>query len=55
LQTLQEQVDQQVQMEQEQMQIQQEQQNQEQATQNSPTGQLLNSIASKIGGGNVQG
>jgi hypothetical protein len=50
LQTLQEQVDQQMQMEQAQM----EQQNQiEQQTQNSPTGKLLNSIAQKIGGTNA--
>jgi serine phosphatase RsbU (regulator of sigma subunit) len=47
LQTLQEQLDQQIQLE-------QEQANQEQKLQNSPQGQLLNSIAQKIGGNSGQ-
>jgi hypothetical protein len=46
LNTLQEQLDQQ-------MQIQQEQVQQEEELQNSPQGQLLNSIAQKIGGQNA--
>jgi hypothetical protein len=46
LQTLQEQVDQQMQMEQAQVQ-------QEQEIQNSPQGKLLNSIVQKVGGQNV--
>lgn len=50
LETLQEQVDQQMQMEQQQI---QQQQVAEQQVQGSPTGKLLNSIAQKIGGTNA--